>query len=330
MFGRRNRPLGNDEFDESDTEITDEFEKISYDAVPPFPYENPRVDGGHYDDTGPLGGHDDTGPLGGHYVAESLGGGPYEAVPFEASRAAYGLYDAQDPDDHGGPYDIAEVEELLDEFIEQRLDLGSVVLPVPDGIQLQVEMAPDGAPQAVHLTNEHGRITVSAYAAPKTAGQWRDVATDLAESLRSEHAAVSVEDGPWGRELLASTDGADLRFIGVDGYRWMLRLVVAGPAGSVGAGAALVETAHAVLLETVVRRGEDPHPVRTPLPVVLPQQLAEQLAAAHQQQLAMQAAEEATEKPAPPLRPAVAPVIQTSAKHPRRGADGSAMQQMRR
>jgi hypothetical protein len=238
-----------------------------------------------------------------------------------------------------GPYDYDDVSAKLTGESGTRLDLGSVILPLQAGFQLQVEMAQDGTPQAVHLTTEHGRLTVAAYAAPKSPGQWREVAGDLAESLRNENAGVSVQDGPWGRELMASTEATDLRFIGVDGYRWMLRLVAAGPSGSTAPGAPLVVAAHAVLRETIVRRGNDPHPVRTPLPVVLPQELAEQLAAAHQQQLAAAhaaervAAEQAVVNPliqpgpAPPVNP---PTAGTYRQQPRRGADGSAMQQLRR
>lgn len=228
---------------------------------------------------------------------------------------------------HGkpGPYDYDEVADLLDSVSEQRLDLGSVLLPVPPGGQLQVEMTPEGQPQAVHLATEHGRITVAAYAAPKTSGQWRLVAADLADSLRKDGARVSVENGPWGRELLALTEGADLRFIGVDGYRWMVRLVAAGPSGAANDGSPLVKAARAILSETVVRRGEDPLPVRDPLPVVLPQQLAEQLAAAHQQQVEAQqqamAAQVAAQTGAQPVAPRLP-------QGPRRGADGSAMQQL--
>lgn len=238
------------------------------------------------------------------------------------------------PDRDGGPYDIDDIGE---DAVGSRLDLGSVLLPVPQGGQIQVEMAPNGSPQAVHLVTRHGRITVSAYAAPKSAGQWREVAGDLSESLRKDEATVSMETGPWGRELHASTANADLRFIGVDGYRWMVRCVVAGPAGSTAAGSPLVEIARAVVADTVVRRGREPHPVRTPLPVVLPKTLADQLVAAQQQQMA--ARQQATQGapgqgPATGTQPRVVPQGPPSPRpvtppqQPRRGGSGSAMQQL--
>ncbi|MEU4838262.1 DUF3710 domain-containing protein [Nocardia testacea] len=249
--------------------------------------------------------------------------------------AAYSdAYDAaiDDPDtepQRRGPYDYDDVAEVLENFTDTRLDLGSVILPVPPGGQLQVEMTPQGTPQAVHLATEHGRITVAAYAAPKSKGQWRTVAADLAESLRKDGARVSVEKGPWGRELVAVTEGADLRFIGVDGYRWMIRLVAAGPSGSTAAGGPLVVAARTVLSETIIRRGTDALPVREPLPVVLPQQLAEQLTAAHQQQ---QQAQQQVASPPPAARPSPTPAVlpPQQPQQPRRGAEGSAMQQLGR
>lgn len=226
----------------------------------------------------------------------------------------------------GGPYDITELAEG-EQPAATRLDLGSVYLPMPDGAQLQVEMSPEGAPQNVHLVTQHGRITVSAYTAPKSPGQWREVASELAESLRADNAEVGIESGPWGREVAASTPNADLRFIGVDGPRWMVRCVVAGPAGAIAADAPLVAIARAVLLDTVVDRGSDPHPVRTPLPVVLPQALVEQLRAAHQQQMAAQQQAQSGQADAMQAQAGQQPSGNGS-EPPRRGESGSAMQQL--
>jgi len=234
-------------------------------------------------------------------------------------------------DESEGPYDISEIDsdDPTAGRDGQRLDLGSVLVPMPTGGQLQVEMAPNGSPQAVHLVTEHGRITVAAYAAPKSPGQWREVVAELAQSLRDDNSAVSVENGPWGRELAAVTANMDLRFIGVDGPRWMVRCVVAGPSGSTAAIAPLVAIARDILRDTVVNRGSEPHPVRTPLPVVLPQVLAEQLAAAHEQQLAaaqqQQVAAQQQQQSAPPAPPAP-PARPTPP--PRSGESGSAMQQL--
>ncbi|MGV9673184.1 MULTISPECIES: DUF3710 domain-containing protein [unclassified Gordonia (in: high G+C Gram-positive bacteria)] len=183
-----------------------------------------------------------------------------------------------------GPYDIDELATPAEELANSHLDLGSVLVPVVEGGQVTVEMSPDHQPEAVYLVTPHGRISVTAFAAPRSPGLWREVVRELAASLRDEGATVSVEDAHWGREVLAEVPGGAHRFIGVDGPRWMVRCVASGPDESRDQ---LSQLARAVLAESVVRRGKDPHPPREMLPIVLPPVLAEQVAAA-QQQMAQQ------------------------------------------
>ncbi|WP_168704187.1 DUF3710 domain-containing protein [Gordonia paraffinivorans] len=179
-----------------------------------------------------------------------------------------------------GPYDIDALETDPRELENSHLDLGSVLVPVVEGGQVTVEMSEDHQPQNVYLVTPIGRISVSAFAAPKTPGLWREVVRELAESLRDSGAATSVEDGHWGREVVAEADGATHRFIGVDGPRWLVRCVGSGPTE---AADDLARLSRAVLAETVVRRGSEPYPPRDPLPIVLPPVLADQVAAAQQQ-----------------------------------------------
>lgn len=179
-----------------------------------------------------------------------------------------------------GPYDIEELDTPAEDLENSHLDLGSVLVPVVEGGQVTVEMTADHQPEAVYLVTPHGRIGVAAFAAPKSPGQWRQVVRELAESLRSDGATTSIEDGHWGREVIAEVPGGAHRFIGVDGPRWMVRCVASGPMES---AADLAQLARAVLAESVVRRGTDPAPPREMLPLILPPVLAEQVAAAQQQ-----------------------------------------------
>ena len=105
-----------------------------------------------------------------------------------------------------------------------------------------------------------------------------------------------------------------VRFIGIDGYRWMIRCVVNGVAETIDA---LAEEARRSLMDTVVRRGDTPLPVRTPLPVQLPEPMAAQLQAA-----AAQAAMQQAQQAPPPAQQQHEPVA-------RRSAQSSAMQQLR-
>jgi hypothetical protein len=213
--------------------------------------------------------------------------------------------DLQEREELEGPFDIDDFDDPAVAELA-RLDLGSVLIPMPETGQLQVELTETGVPSAVWVVTPNGRFTIAAYAAPKTGGLWREVAGELAESLRNDSAKVSIKDGPWGREVVGTASGV-VRFIGVDGYRWMIRCVINGPHETIDA---LDQEARAALSDTVVRRGDTPLPVRTPLPVQLPEPMAEQLRAA--------AAAQQAESQQPPDEPAA-----------RRSVEGSAMQQLR-
>ncbi|MCX6470928.1 MAG: DUF3710 domain-containing protein [Corynebacteriales bacterium] len=178
-----------------------------------------------------------------------------------------------------GPYDIEDLADDVD-LSNSHLDLGSVLVPVVEGGQVTVEMTADHQPQAVHLVTPHGRISVAAFAAPRSPGLWREVVGELVDTLRTDGAEASTEDGHWGREVVAVVPGGVHRFIGAEGPRWMVRCVASGPPESADD---LAPVARAVLSESVVRRGSDPHPPRDPLPVSLPPVLAEQVFAAQQQ-----------------------------------------------
>ena len=169
-----------------------------------------------------------------------------------------------------GPYDVDEAPD--DGWI--RLDLGSLRLPVPEGAQLQVEVDSSGPVRAVHLMTGLGRFTVTAYAAPRSGGLWREVAPELVSWLQAHEARVGRVAGEWGEEIEAVTEQGVLRFLAVDGPRWMLRGVAVGTAEHVDARIALLRD---VIRQTVVVRGLEPLPVRSPLPLQLPGPLGEQL-----------------------------------------------------
>lgn len=229
---------------------------------------------------------------------------------------------ALDVDDDGldGPFDIDDFDDPATATVG-RLDLGSVLIPLPEAGQVQVELTPQGVPSAVWVVTPNGRFTVAAYAAPKSAGLWREVASELADSLRKDASQVSIKDGRWGREIVGAASGGQgqapgvVRFIGIDGYRWMIRCVVNGPEENADA---LAMEARDALADTVVRRGDTPLPVRTPLPVELPEPMANQLRAAAEQAAAAQQTQQAGGQPPAPPTPAA-----------RRSEQGSAMQQLR-
>ncbi|MDD7936842.1 DUF3710 domain-containing protein [Actinomycetospora lutea] len=156
-----------------------------------------------------------------------------------------------------------------------RLDLGSVQLPIPRGARLKAEPDPSGPLRAVHALVPEGRLTVSAFAAPRTGGLWPELVEELAAQLQKEGATIRRDRGEWGRELVARNGNTVARVVGVEGPRWMLRGVGTGP----------VEHAlklHGMLREmlrgTVVARSSDPLPVRSLLPLEVPEDVPEEFA----------------------------------------------------
>jgi hypothetical protein len=179
------------------------------------------------------------------YSGEIIAGDGYAD---DDDYAADGDYDG----DYAGPYD--EEEQPDDELV--RLDLGSVRVPLPANAQIQVEMDPSGPLRAVHIISTNARYTLSAYASPRSGLLWPEISKELADQLGGDGARV--------RNVL-------LRFVGVDGPRWMLRAVAAGPKEQ---SAQAAEELRDMVRETIVVRGIQPMPVRTPLPLTLPEEIA--------------------------------------------------------
>lgn len=187
-----------------------------------------------------------------------------KAVAHDAINGEMGPYD-------GDNVDIAEFN--FEDFSVGLLDLGSMRIPLPKGSQVQVEMGQDG-PRMLHILTPHGRMTPVAFAAPRTPGQWAESAEDIVQGLEADGFAAHPEDGPWGSEIVGSSDKGGIRIIGVEGPRWMYRLTLAAPAGK---EEELAKLGREVVARTFIYRGEEPILAGSSLPVMLPQQLAEQV-----------------------------------------------------
>lgn len=168
-----------------------------------------------------------------------------------------------------GPYDESwgALHELLDP--ENKgvaiADLGAYAFTSPEDINLAISTTSDGT-VTCQLTDDAGTITMDVFAAPTSGGQWRHVASELAQGLKEQGAQVSIVDGEWGREICGVSPTSVIRFIGVDGPRWMLRTVVISHHDD---ATALAGKARTIMKHTVVRRGKEPMPARHPLPLRL-------------------------------------------------------------
>jgi hypothetical protein len=174
-----------------------------------------------------------------------------------------------------GPYDESEAPD--DEIA--RVDLGSLRVPLVDGLEVRLDMDEQtGTPAQLVLADGESMLQLGVFAAPRSSGIWGEVRAEITESLLGAGGACEEVDGPMGIELAATIPTgepgtfAPARFIGVDRPRWFLRGLLSGPAAIDRETAARLEFA---LAGTVVVRGKDAMPIRDPLPLRLPPEAAE-------------------------------------------------------
>lgn len=185
--------------------------------------------------------------------------------------------DAHEPTDAvvpaPGPYDVSEAPAGV-----QRLDLGSLQIPAVADVEVRVQADPQGVVQQVVLVYGQNALQLGVFAAPRSAGIWDEVREEIRQSLSNDGAAAEEVTGVYGVELRAQVPTQDgrtnLRFVGIDGPRWMVRGVYQGMAATDPDAAGPLTMC---LEGLVVDRGQDARPVREPLPLRLPREAAEQV-----------------------------------------------------
>ncbi|WP_306367940.1 DUF3710 domain-containing protein [Nocardiopsis sp. CC223A] len=195
-----------------------------------------------------------------------------------------------------GPWDAAEDAPEL-----KRMDLGGIRVPQEQGTEIQVNVAQDaqGKQKVIGVTLVRGKsaVQVQPFAAPKSSGLWDEMREELREQVEKQGGKVEDHDGTFGPELKAlvpvpgrtTEDGRQLaqrvRFIGVDGPRWVLRGVIRGEGA---AKPEMMAEAEKLFSDVVVVRGDQPVPPGELLPITVPKQVQEQLAKAAQARAAQQ------------------------------------------
>jgi hypothetical protein len=174
-----------------------------------------------------------------------------------------------------GPFDESEVS-----GVRPYLDLGAIKFIPREGLNLRLEVEEgSGRVVAVALDFEGSTLQVQPFAATRTSGLWHEIRAQIADQISQQGGTVTEFTGLLGPELLckipAMIDGQqsyqDARFIGVDGPRWFLRGVIAGPAVVDAEQAAyLIE----LFRDLVVVRGQAPMPPGELLPLRVPAQVA--------------------------------------------------------
>lgn len=161
----------------------------------------------------------------------------------------------------------------------ERLDLGSLLIPAVEGVEVRVQANPDGAVEQIVLVDGDSALQLGVFAAPRTEGIWNEVREEIAQAMAADGVTPREVRGPYGTELTARVNTpegpADVRFVGVDGPRWMVRALYQGVAAADPAReGALGE----VLSGLVVVRDQEARPVREALPLRLPKEMTDQAA----------------------------------------------------
>lgn len=170
-----------------------------------------------------------------------------------------------------GPFDVTEVPAM-----RPYVDLGGIKVAPREGLQLRLEVDERaGRVQAVSLEYQGSLLQVQAFSAPKTTGLWNRVRAEVTQQMAAQGASVTEEEGQLGPELLVKTQapaeqgGGErvVRFVAVDGPRWMLRGVIMGQAAvDTAARDGILE----LFRELVVVRGDQPMPPSELLPLRVP------------------------------------------------------------
>ncbi len=172
-----------------------------------------------------------------------------------------------------GPFDVSEAGSL-----ENIIDFGAIKLPnVNRNLTIKVELEEDTRRLvALTLQTETSMLQVSLFSAPKNSTVWQEVLDVLTTSLESQRAQVNPVVGSFGRELMVSMQVPNLeggsalqqiRFIGVDGPRWLLRGSITGEALSNLTEQAEIER---IFRSIVVDRGAEALPPRELVPLTMP------------------------------------------------------------
>ena len=169
-----------------------------------------------------------------------------------------------------GPFDASEVPSM-----RPYVDLGGIKVAPREGLQLRLEVDERAKRVlAVSLEYQGSLLQVQAFSSPKSTGLWNRVRSEIVQQMGSQGASISEEEGPLGPELLVETaapaeqGGArTVRFIAVDGPRWMLRGVIMGRAAT---EADAREGVIDLFRELVVVRGDQPMPPSELLPLKVP------------------------------------------------------------
>ena len=171
-----------------------------------------------------------------------------------------------------GPRDVKDIANP-----DEYLNFGSLLIKPMQGLKVRLDIE-EKTQRVISLSLEvaESRIQLQAFARAKSEALWPGISNKIAEDISKQNGELFIRDGEHGKELLAKVpqqlpDGraghVALRFIGVDGPRWFLRVVVGGAAISNEQASMVVDE---LVRGLVVDRGDKPLPPQELLPLSVP------------------------------------------------------------
>lgn len=171
-----------------------------------------------------------------------------------------------------GPFDSTEDSDDI-----ARVDFGSLRIPLTPDLRVSPDVSEDGRGiSGLTLLLDSSAVRLMAVASPKSGGLWKDVRGELKVQLTKQGATIEERDGVFGTELLAqvpvqNAEGrsgrAPMRFAGIQGPNWFLRVIFNGAAAVDEEAAKPLEN---VVRNIVVHRDATPRPPKEILPITLP------------------------------------------------------------
>lgn len=146
------------------------------------------------------------------------------------------------------------------------LDLGSLLLPNVPGLEVHLDLdVRTGNGKSVSLHLDMSIAEVQVFAAATNEDLWGEMRDAITARLREQQVDCQVVEGRFGTEVQAVMPTADLdgnahvqpvRFVGIRGSRWFIRVVISGD-GALSTASESIEIDD-VIGQLVVHRGNDP------------------------------------------------------------------------
>lgn len=145
------------------------------------------------------------------------------------------------------------------------LDLGSIQIPVRADLDVSVDYEPETQNiVSITLSTQDSLGSIQLFAAAKDSDDWAKTRYEIAARLESTKVQPKVVTGTFGAEIHAVMPVYDkqgsatvqaVRFLGIMGDRWFMRVTVTGAAALEPSAIAGFDS---LLAELIVNRGEQP------------------------------------------------------------------------